>query len=109
MSERTPLHETDDPLRQQLLAQYGAPAFIRRTRLVQGAFEEVLARCRVQRDGAAATSPTSLKRQRWSPSPSLALQACILRPLRSEDITAHLPPLPVPSPHHPSPLPPPAT
>src|SRR5262245_29496538 len=45
----------------QVLAQYGAPAFVRRARQVQDAYEQLLDRCRRQRE-------------EWLPSARLCLE-----------------------------------
>ncbi len=47
-----PLRAYDDPGRlvNQFLAQYDAPAYVRRARAVQDAFDALLGRCRLRRD-----------------------------------------------------------
>ncbi|HEY1859777.1 MAG TPA: hypothetical protein VGG61_05465 [Gemmataceae bacterium] len=45
-----PLGRSENPELQQLLSQYDGPAYIRRARRVQDAFDQLFARCRAQRE-----------------------------------------------------------
>jgi hypothetical protein len=64
----------------QLLSQYDAPAYVRRARRVQAAFDELLAGCRLQRDEWLQMARLRLGTLR-------ALAGCwdVLRPLLADD------------------------
>jgi hypothetical protein len=48
--DAVPIVGRDDDAFKQILSQYDAPAYVRRARQVQAAFDDLLARCRRQRD-----------------------------------------------------------
>jgi hypothetical protein len=52
--------DTEGEYFKQLLTQYGAPAYVRRARAVQGAFDALIDRCRRQRDELLAMVRTRL-------------------------------------------------
>jgi hypothetical protein len=50
LNDRPQIPNDDDRLMKQLLGHYDVPAYVRRARRVQEAFDDLLARCRRQRD-----------------------------------------------------------
>jgi hypothetical protein len=78
--DAVPIAGRDDDAFKQLLSQYDAPAYVRRARQVQAAFDDLLARCRRQRD-----EWSQMARLRLGMLRALAGGWDVLRPLLADE------------------------